>query len=41
MEVSYQLLPHWWGLGLATETVNRVIAFVFEEMYLPENIAET
>lgn len=40
-EVSYQLLPEWWGQGYATEVVKRVIQYAFEELGLPRVIAET
>ncbi|MDP6749456.1 MAG: GNAT family N-acetyltransferase, partial [Candidatus Poribacteria bacterium] len=26
-EVSYQILPEWWGLGYATETLRTVMAY--------------
>nr|WP_322099554.1 GNAT family N-acetyltransferase [Gottfriedia endophytica] len=40
-EVSYQLLPKWWGNGFATEAVNSVIHFAFTELNLLILIAET
>jgi len=40
-EVSYQLLPKWWGNGFATEAVGSVIHFAFTELNLSSLIAET
>jgi [ribosomal protein S5]-alanine N-acetyltransferase len=40
-EVSYQFLPRWWGSGYATEVVNEVINFAFEELNNPVLVAET
>jgi len=40
-EVSYELLPEWWGSGYAAETVTAVIDYAFRELGLPEVIAET
>ncbi|WP_246017683.1 GNAT family N-acetyltransferase [Mesobacillus subterraneus] len=40
-EISYQLLPEWWGLGYGTECVNAIIKYAFEELKLPRVIAET
>jgi ribosomal-protein-alanine N-acetyltransferase len=40
-EVSYQLLPKWWGKGIATEAVDSVIHFAFTELNLSSLIAET
>ncbi|RXJ04422.1 N-acetyltransferase [Anaerobacillus alkaliphilus] len=40
-EVSYQLLPEWWGAGYATEVVKEVIQYGFTELQLPELVAET
>ncbi|MDR6121225.1 ribosomal-protein-alanine N-acetyltransferase [Bacillus sp. SLBN-46] len=40
-EVSYQLLPIWWGAGYATEVVQVVINFALNELKLPKVIAET
>lgn len=40
-EVSYQLLPSWWGNGYATEAVQCVIEYAFNELKLPKIIAET
>lgn len=40
-EVSYQLLPEWWGKGYATEAVKEVIRYAFEELRLTKLIAET
>ncbi|OPA77409.1 GNAT family N-acetyltransferase [Paenibacillus selenitireducens] len=41
IEVSYQLLPVWWGKGYATEVLRRVITYAFEELKLSKVIAET
>jgi ribosomal-protein-alanine N-acetyltransferase len=40
-EVSYQILPEWWGKGYATETVQAVIAYGLEVLKLPRIVAET
>jgi len=40
-EVSYQILPEWWGLGYATETLRTVMEYCLEELKLPRIIAET
>ena len=40
-ELSYQLLPNWWGAGYATEAVQKIIHFAFTELNLPKVIAET
>lgn len=40
-EVSYQLLPNWWGDGYATEVISQIIRYAFQEMGLPKVIAET
>ena len=40
-EVSYQLLPNWWGNGYGTEVVERVLLFAFNELDLAKVIAET
>lgn len=40
-EVSYQILPKWWGKGYATEIVQFVINYGFTELKLPRLIAET
>jgi ribosomal-protein-alanine N-acetyltransferase len=40
-EVSYELLPEWWGMGLAAEAVGAVIAFALEELKLERVVAET
>jgi [ribosomal protein S5]-alanine N-acetyltransferase len=40
-EVSYQLLPDWWGAYYATEVVQVIINFALNELKLPKVIAET
>ena len=40
-EVSYLLLPEWWGKGYGGETVQAVINFAFCECGLSQIIAET
>lgn len=40
-ELSYQLLPQWWGQGYATEAAAVIIDFVLEELKLPGVVAET
>ncbi|SFA85351.1 MULTISPECIES: GNAT family N-acetyltransferase [unclassified Bacillus (in: firmicutes)] len=41
MEISYQILPDYWGQGLATELVKRLIRYTGEELKWRELIAET
>lgn len=41
LEVSYQLLPNWWGNGYATEVINHVIKFAFETLNVSQVVAET
>jgi [ribosomal protein S5]-alanine N-acetyltransferase len=41
MEVSYQLLPNWWGKGYGTEIVHKIIHYAFNELNLPKILAET
>jgi ribosomal-protein-alanine N-acetyltransferase len=40
-EVSYQLLPEWWGAGYATEMVKEIIDYAFNKLNLPVVVAET
>lgn len=40
-EVSYQLMPDWWGTGYGSEVVSGIILFALEELKLPGLIAET
>lgn len=40
-EISYQLLPDWWGKGYARECVEAVIDFAFHDLQLTELVAET
>lgn len=40
-EVSYQLLPKWWGEGYATEIVKEIIYYAFHKLNLTEIVAET
>lgn len=40
-EVSYQLLPKWWGDGYATEVVKEIIKYAFNYLNLTEIVAET
>lgn len=40
-EVSYMLLPEWWGQGYAQETVQPVINYALSGIGLPRIIAET
>lgn len=41
LEISYQLLPNWWGAGYATEVVQVIINFALYELNLPKVVAET
>jgi ribosomal-protein-alanine N-acetyltransferase len=40
-EISYQLLPKWWGKGYATEVISEIIKYAFQNLGLPKLIAET
>ena len=40
-EISYQILPCWWGKGYATEVVQRVIGYCFNALKLSKIVAET
>ncbi|MCT8138408.1 GNAT family N-acetyltransferase [Anaerobacillus sp. CMMVII] len=40
-EVSYQILPKYWGNGFATEVVQFMIDYAFNELKLTRVIAET
>ena len=40
-EVSYQLLPCWWGYGYGTEAVGKIIEYAFTVLKLPKLVAET
>ena len=41
LEISYQLLPNWWGKGYATEVVQTIINYSFNKLNLPKVLAET
>ena len=41
IEVSYQLLPEWWGKGYGTEAVQAVVTHALTVLGLPRVIAET
>ncbi|MFA5522833.1 MAG: GNAT family N-acetyltransferase [Tissierellales bacterium] len=40
-EISYQLLPKWWGDGYATEIIQYVISYGFKKLGLIKIVAET
>ena len=40
-EISYQLLPDWWGQGYAQEALQSVIEYALKDLALPRVIAET
>ena len=40
-EISYQLLPEWWGKGYGTEAVQAVLTHALMVLGLPRVIAET
>ncbi|RLL48335.1 N-acetyltransferase [Oceanobacillus piezotolerans] len=40
-EISYQLLPNWWGKGYATEVVQFIIHYVLYELNHFKVVAET
>ncbi|WP_314586024.1 GNAT family N-acetyltransferase [Paenibacillus terrigena] len=33
-EISYELLPQWWGAGYATEAIERVIVLVLNKQFI-------
>ncbi|MBT2760103.1 GNAT family N-acetyltransferase [Paenibacillus sp. ISL-20] len=41
IEVSYQFLPEYWGVGLATEVISRLIEYAFNELGIQKLVAET
>ena len=41
IEISYQLLPQWWGKGYGTEAIQAVITHALTVLGLPRVIAET
>ncbi|RXY98407.1 GNAT family N-acetyltransferase [Fictibacillus sp. S7] len=41
LEISYQLLPNWWGKGYATEVVQCIINYALNELSLKKVVAET
>ena len=40
-EISYQLLPEWWGKGYGTEVVRAIVTYALTVMNLPRVVAET
>lgn len=40
-ELSYELLPEWWGQGYATEAVGAILGHALQNLGLPRVIAET
>ena len=40
-EISYQLLPEWWGKGYGTEAVRAIVTYALTVMNLPRVVAET
>jgi ribosomal-protein-alanine N-acetyltransferase len=40
-EVSYEFLPQWWGAGLATEVIGKLINYAFNDLGLHRLVAET
>ena len=40
-EISFELLPEWWGQGYATEAVRAVIDYALKDLELSRVIAET
>ena len=41
IELSYQLMPKWWGKGYGTEIIKEVINYGFEDIGLAKILAET
>ena len=40
-EISYQLLPKWWGIGYGMEAVQAALNHAFHVLNLPKIAAET
>ena len=40
-ELSYQLLPEWWGRGYAAEAATMIVDYALYELLLPAIVAET
>ena len=40
-EISYQLMPEWWGKGYGTEATKAVVTYGLTVLSLPRIIAET
>ncbi|MCU6713143.1 GNAT family N-acetyltransferase [Paenibacillus sp. J5C_2022] len=40
-EISYELLPSYWGMGLGTEIIGRVIKYAFDDLGLKKVVAVT
>lgn len=40
-EVSYQLLPEWWGAGYGVEVLQTILDYAFTVLNLPKVVAET
>lgn len=40
-ELSYQLLPKWWGRGYAAEAAAAIVDYALRELQLPAIVAET
>ena len=40
-EISYQLLPEWWGKGYGTEAARAIVKYALTVMNLPRVVAET
>ncbi len=40
-ELSYQLMPKWWGKGYGTEIAKGVIKYAFQDLRLSRILAET
>ncbi|WP_172840529.1 GNAT family N-acetyltransferase [Virgibacillus phasianinus] len=41
LEISFQFLPEWWGAGFATEAVQSIIHYAFNDLKLSKVVAET
>jgi len=41
IEISYEFLPAWWGNGIATEVINAIIGYSFNELDITRLVAET
>ena len=41
MQISYEFLPAFWGQGYASETIQVILQYIFEDLDWPKIVAET